>query len=75
MKKITFLLALGLFFFANQATAQIRILKADTSNGHVTIKNFSTTTTVDISNYKFCASFNYSSLATGLASHPIISGV
>jgi len=73
MKKITFLLALGFFFFTNQATAQIRIVKADTSNGHITIKNFGGAT-VDISNYKFCASLNYSPLATGLATHPIISG-
>jgi len=58
MKKITFLLALGLFFFANQATAQIRIIKADTSSGEVTIKNFSGAT-VDITNYRLCARQTY----------------
>lgn len=73
MKKITFLLALGLFFFANQATAQIRIVKADTSSGEVTIKNFGGAT-VNISTYRLCASFNYSPLATGLTSHPLVSG-
>jgi len=73
MKKITFLLALGLFFFVNQLTAQIRIVKADTSNGEVTIKNFGGGT-VDISSYRLCASFNYSPFATGLTSHPLVSG-
>jgi len=58
MKKITFLLALGLFFFANQTTAQIRITKADTSSGEVTIKNFGGVT-VDITNYRLCARQTY----------------
>lgn len=58
MKKITFLLALGLFFFANQSTAQIRIVKADTSNGEITLKNFGGAT-VDITNYRLCARQTY----------------
>lgn len=65
MRKITFLFSLVFMFFVYQSNAQIRLLKVDTGNGQITIKNFGGTT-VDITGYRFCARFNYSGVTAGM---------
>lgn len=59
MRKITFLFSMVFMFFVYQSNAQIRLLKVDTGNGQITIKNFGGTT-VDITGYRFCARITYS---------------
>lgn len=57
MKNNTLLLTFLMSFIFYLSYSQIRIVKVDTNNGEVTIKNFGTTT--NISSYRFCARFNY----------------
>ncbi len=62
MKKIT-LLCIVLFSFVLVSNAQVRLLNVNEQENLVEIKNFGTEM-VDISNYWFCALFNYSQLNT-----------
>jgi len=59
------IIVLILMFGASDLTAQIRILRVDPSKDVVTIKNFGAST-VDISSYRLCALFAYTTNLTSL---------